>query len=164
MTTPLPLVLGTHNQKKLKELKECLPADRFELLTLAAFPQAIEVEETGTTFPENAALKATVQAKHLNRWVLAEDSGLCVDALGGAPGVISARFAGLPSNDLKNNALLLEKLLRVPLEQRGAHYECHLCLSNPKGEVVLTGSGACYGRLLNEARGEAGFVMIRCLK
>ena len=104
------------------------------LKTLADFASAIEVEETGDTFAANARLKAVVQAKQLGQWVLGEDSGLSVDALGGAPGVLSARFSDPGATDPRNNALLLEKLQGVPLEKRTAHYTCHAVLSDPRGE------------------------------
>ena len=111
---PFRLVLGTNNAKKLRELEYLLAPYDIELSCLADMPDPIEVEETGTTFKENATLKATEQAKHLRQWVLGEDSGLSVDALDGAPGVYSARFSGDNATDEKNNALLLEKLQGVP--------------------------------------------------
>src|SRR5688572_18231407 len=104
---PRTLVLGSHNRKKLGELARLLQPHGFVLRTLADFPQALEVEESGTTFAENARLKATVQARHLGEWVLGEDSGLSVDALGGAPGVYSARYSGPEATDEGNNDLLL---------------------------------------------------------
>ena len=107
---PRVLVLGSRNRKKLGELAELLTPHGLTLKTLADFPAAMEVEETGDTFAANAALKATVQAKHLQQWVLGEDSGLSVAALGGAPGVYSARFSGPGATDERNNRLLLEKL------------------------------------------------------
>src|SRR6476469_911559 len=93
------LVLGTRNRKKLGELIDLLEPLGIELKTLADFPSAVEVAETGTTFTENARLKASVQAKQLGQWGLGEDSGLSVDALGGAPGVYSARFSGEKATD-----------------------------------------------------------------
>src|SRR5262245_26504311 len=134
MTMPT-LILGTHNRKKLGELVELLAPSGIELKTLADFPAALAVEETGQTFAENARLKATVQARHLNAWVLGEDSGLSVDALGGAPGVLSARFADPGATDQRNNELLLQKLASVPLEKRTAHYTCYAALSDPAGNV-----------------------------
>ena len=109
------VVLGSRNRKKLGELAELLTPHGFELKTLADFPAAIEVEETGDTFAANARLKATLQASQLKQWVLGEDSGLSVDALGGQPGVRSARFSDPRATDERNNALLLEKLRDVPL-------------------------------------------------
>ena len=91
---PRLLVLGSRNRKKLGELVELLAPQGWAVKSLSDFPDAIEVEETGDTFAANARLKATVQARHLKQWVLGEDSGLSVDALGGAPGVYSARFSG----------------------------------------------------------------------
>ncbi|SRR6056297_544596 len=151
------LVLGTHNAKKLRELRELLPEDRVRLVSLAEIEDAIEVEETGTTFLENATLKATEQAKHLHRWVLAEDSGLSVVALGGAPGVYSARFSGDGATDERNNDLLLEKLSGVPSERRGAFYTCQVCLSDPQGNVRLTTCGECHGVIGSQRFGSAGF-------
>lgn len=151
------LVLGTNNAKKLVEFRLLLPDDRIHLTTLAEIPDSIDVEETGQTFAENAALKATVQAKHLGRWVLAEDSGLSVDALKGAPGVHSARYAGEHGNDEANNDKLLAELANVPDERRGAQYNCFFCLSDPDGNVKLESSGICRGRIRHERFGSAGF-------
>ncbi len=151
------LVLGTHNQKKRRELEILLAPYGIQLMTLGEFPNALEVEETGETFQANAALKATVQAKHLGQWVLGEDSGLSVDALGGAPGVYSARFAGLDATDELNNALLLEKLADAPLEKRTAKYTCHMTLSDPDGNERINCFGECHGRILFKQAGKAGF-------
>jgi non-canonical purine NTP pyrophosphatase (RdgB/HAM1 family)/MAF protein len=163
----IELVLGTNNQKKLVELQELLPKlhgnpaatsfNAIQLRTLKELPQAVEVEETGMTFAENAMLKATVQARHLGMWVVAEDSGLCVDALGGAPGVFSARYAGRQGADEANNEKLLDVLRGIPLADRSAHYECHVCLADPEGRVRLERSGSCHGRILETRRGTAGF-------
>lgn len=157
MTTHRILVLGTRNRKKLGELLQLLGPHGFELHTLDTYPQASEVEETGTTFGENAALKATQLARQLGQWVLGEDSGLSVDALGGAPGVYSARFAGPGATDPTNNRLLLEKLADVPLDRRTGYYTCHMALSNPAGEVVLRSEERCRGRIRLEASGSGGF-------
>ena len=151
------LVLGTNNQKKLVELRLLLPEDRFKLTTLAEIPESIDVEETGTTFTENAALKATEQAKLLGRWVLAEDSGLTVDALKGEPGVYSARYAGQHGDDEANNEKLLKELSGVPMERRTAKFNCYLCLSDPDGNVRLEGNGTCGGMIATERSGKAGF-------
>lgn len=151
------LVLGTHNAKKLIELRELLPADKVRLTSLAEIEGALAVEETGTTFLENARLKAVEQARHLGRWVLAEDSGLSVDALEGAPGVYSARFSGPDATDERNNALLLEKLADVPAPRRGAHYTCQICLSDPGGTVRLEARGECHGVIGSEEIGDNGF-------
>lgn len=159
MTTTFtgPLVLGTHNQKKRRELEHLLAGRPIELLTLDDFPNAIEVEETGQTFIENARLKATQQAQNLGVWVLGEDSGLSVEALGGKPGVYSARFAGPDATDQRNNRKLLEELAEVPLEERAAWYTCTMALSDPQGNVLLEASGECHGRIVFEPRGSNGF-------
>jgi XTP/dITP diphosphohydrolase len=151
------LVLGTRNRKKLSELAGLLASTGLELKTLADYPAAIEVEESGVTFAENARLKATVQARHLGRWVLGEDSGLSVDALNGAPGVWSARFSDPGATDERNNDLLLAKLAGVPLEKRTAHYTCYAVLSDPAGTVRAEAQGFCRGRMLFERAGSGGF-------
>ncbi|MBC8352840.1 MAG: RdgB/HAM1 family non-canonical purine NTP pyrophosphatase [Planctomycetes bacterium] len=151
------LVLGTHNKKKGIELAALLVPHGFTLRTLADIPDSIEVDETGTTFAENAALKATVQAKHLGCWVLGEDSGLAVDALDGGPGVYSARFSGPNATDESNNDKLLRELADVPLESRTAHYVCHAALSDPAGNVRAESEDYCRGRILFERSGNGGF-------
>lgn len=151
------LVLGTHNKKKGIELAELLAPHGLALRTLADVSDSLEVDETGTTFAENAVLKATVQAKHLGCWVLGEDSGLAVDALDGAPGVYSARFAGLDATDAANNAKLLQQLAEIPLERRAAHYVCHAVLSDPLGNVRAESEDYCRGRILFEPSGSGGF-------
>ena len=151
------LLLGTGNRKKGIEMSVLLAPLGITLETLADLPDAIEVEETGTTFLENATLKAVEQAIHLRRWVLAEDSGLTVDALEGGPGVYSARFSGEDATDPKNNELLLEKLDETPTNRRGAGYRCCMVLSDPEGEVRATSEGTCRGRITRDYRGEGGF-------
>jgi len=128
MDTASTLVLGTTNAGKLRELAELLEPLGISCRSLAGLADAVDVEETGSSFAENAALKASQQARALRSWVLAEDSGLCVDALGGGPGIYSARFAakhGGGSGDERNNALLLERLAAIPASDRAAHYACH---------------------------------------
>ena len=154
---PRLLVLGSHNRKKLGELAALLEPQGLVLKTLADFPAAIEVAETGDTFAANARLKATLQARHLQQWVLGEDSGLSVDALSGAPGVYSARFSDPGATDERNNGLLLEKLAAVPLEKRGAHYTCYAALSDPEGNVKAESEGICRGRILKVPAGSGGF-------
>jgi len=151
------LVLGTHNRKKARELIDLLAPLGLEIKTLADYPNALEVEETGDSFTANATLKAVTQARHLGAWVLGEDSGIVVDALDGAPGVYSARFAGPGATDEKNNRRLLAELGDTPLERRTAHYECHLVLADPTGTVQAQSSGCCYGRIRFEPAGSAGF-------
>jgi len=152
-----PLVLGTRNRKKGEELAELLGPWGFELVTLANLPEAIEIEETGETFAANAALKACEQARHLNRWALGEDSGLVVDALGGEPGVYSARYSGPNATDESNNVLLLARLGKTPIERRTAHYVCHAVLSDPSGTIRAQSEGECRGRIRLAAAGSGGF-------
>ncbi len=128
-----------------------------ELKTLADFPNAISVVENGETFAANATLKAVKQAEHLGRWVLAEDSGLMVDALAGAPGVYSARYSGEDADDASNNRRLLDELGDTPLEKRTARYVCHMVLSDPSGTVRVESEASCRGRILTEPRGTGGF-------
>lgn len=151
------LVLGTHNPKKLVELEMMLPAGLATLSMLAGIERAIDVDEDGETFAENAAKKACEQAKRLGRWVLAEDSGLSVDALEGRPGVYSARYAGVHGDDAANNRKLLAELENTPAEKRGAQFDCYLCLADPDGHAQLTASGFCRGRIAEAPSGSAGF-------
>ena len=155
------LVFGTNNRKKGGELSELLAPYNVEVRTLADFDQKLGVIEDGQTFLENARKKASEQAQFLNAWVVGEDSGLCVDALNGAPGVFSARFSALTeeknASDEENNRLLLEKLADVPLEKRTAHYVCAAVLADPSGAVHGETEGRCRGRILSEHSGEGGF-------
>jgi XTP/dITP diphosphohydrolase len=152
-----PLVIGSHNRKKGLELAELLAPLGFTVVTLDDVPNAIEVLEDGDTFAANARLKASQQAVHLNRWVLADDSGLEVDALGGAPGVYSARFAGPKATDETNNQMLLEKLDETPLEKRTARYVCHVAVADPTGEIRAESRDICRGRIRFEPFGTNGF-------
>jgi len=120
-------------------------------------PGAIEVIEDGETFAANAAKKATQQARCLGHWVLGEDSGLSVDALGGAPGVLSARYSGEDASDESNNQYLLEQLGDRPPAQRTAHYTCHMTLSDPQGGIRAESEAYCRGRIRHEPAGNAGF-------
>jgi XTP/dITP diphosphohydrolase len=151
------LVIGTHNRKKGLELAELLAPLGLTVYTLDDFPDALEVVEDGDTFAANAALKATQQARHLNRWVLADDSGLAVDALGGAPGVYSARFAGPDATDEDNNRLLLQQLGDTPLEKRTAHYVAHVTIADPAGVIRAESHDVCHGRIRFEPVGQNGF-------
>jgi XTP/dITP diphosphohydrolase len=151
------LVLGTHNKKKGQELRDLLDPHGIALKTLVDFPNAIDVVEDGNSFAANAALKATQQARHVGEWVIAEDSGLSVDALKGRPGIYSARYAGEDATDLDNNQRLLEELVGVPLERRTAHYVCHISLSDPDGQIHVDCEDVCHGRIRLEPAGSAGF-------
>lgn len=150
------LVLGSRNKKKLGELVDLLGDLGIDLTDLSPYPNAPEVEETGTTFEENARLKATQLAPVLNEWVLGEDSGLCVPALGGVPGVISARYAG-DHDDAANNAKLLRELTGKTGDQRAAYYVSTTALANPTGEVVAVVEGRCWGVIGTDLKGAGGF-------
>lgn len=157
MPTARILVVGTANRKKAVELADLLGPVGLELRTLADFPEAVAVAEDADTFAGNAALKATLQARHLGHWVLADDSGLAVDALDGAPGVLSARYSGAGANDASNNRLLLERLAEVPAERRTGQFVCHATLADPQGTIRAESEAACRGRILWAARGHTGF-------
>lgn len=155
-TKPL-LVVGTGNRKKGQELAELFGPLGLELKTLADFPNAIEVVEDGQTFAENAAKKASQQARHLGQWVLADDSGLAVDALNGAPGVLSARYSGPEATDASNNRLVLEQLAQVPPSDRWAQFVCHMALADPTGTTRGESHASCRGRILDTLKGQNGF-------
>tara|TARA_B100000809_G_scaffold205072_2_gene206678 strand:- start:692 stop:1318 length:627 start_codon:yes stop_codon:yes gene_type:complete len=157
MTDSRILVLGTHNQKKRQELEQLLSPWGFQLLTLSDFDNTLDVEETGTTFAENAALKATEQARQLDHWVLGEDSGLSVVALEGAPGIYSARYSGPGASDEKNNEHLLEQLGELELQRRAAHYTCHMAVSDPTGSIRASSEARCHGIIRKKAAGSNGF-------
>lgn len=151
------LVVASRNAKKCAELQALLAPLGVEVVGVTEYPHAPEVEETGTTFQENAALKATQVAAAIGEWTLADDSGLQVDFLRGDPGVYSARYAGPEATDADNNAKLLAALADVPPEKRGAQFVCHLAVSDPSGNVVLTAEGRCRGEIVSEATGGGGF-------
>jgi len=152
---PYTVLVSTRNAHKLVEIRQIL-GPSFELLDLSSVPALGEVEETGTTFEENAALKALAASAHFDGWVLADDSGLEVDALGGAPGVYSARFSGEGATDVTNRALLLEKLATVPADQRSARFRCVIALARG-GEVLAHFSGAVEGVIIQSEQGAGGF-------
>lgn len=151
------LILGTRNQKKLVELRELLGDLPLALEDLSAWPDFPDVEETGSTFLENATLKATQTATAVGQWVLSEDSGLVVPALGGRPGIFSARYGGTHGDDAANNAKLLGELAELPDDQRGGYYVCVAVLADPAGVVVATGEGRCRGWICKEYRGSGRF-------
>lgn len=156
-TAPKTLILGTHNAKKCGELRELLTPLGFELKSLAEVDNPIEVDETGTTFIENARLKAQEQARHLKQWTIGEDSGLCVPYLKHAPGIYSARYSDPGATDERNNQKLLAELAEAKGDKRRAYYICTICLSSPTGEILLEAEGRCWGRIITEYRGSGGF-------
>jgi len=151
------IVLASRNRKKAREVAEILAPAGFSVIPVTEFPNVPEVDEDGLTFAENAAKKASEVARALNRWVIGEDSGLQVDALGGAPGIYSARFSGPDATDATNNQKLMAELSAVPDEKRGAGYLCSVALSDPAGTIRIACEGTCRGRILSEANGNGGF-------
>jgi XTP/dITP diphosphohydrolase len=152
------LVLATRNAHKVTELRAIL-ADAgvaAELAGTDAFPDAPDVAETGVTFADNALLKARALARHTGLPAVADDSGLCVDVLGGAPGVFSARWAGRHGDDQANLDLLLAQIADVPDEHRGAHFACAAALVLPDGTERVT-EGRLRGTLRREPAGTGGF-------
>ena len=154
---PFQIVIGTKNQKKLGELQRLLRDHPIEVSTLDDFPPLEEPEETGTTFAENSEIKAVYYAQNLQRWVLAEDSGLSVAALDGAPGVYSARFSGEHATDESNNELLIEKMKSLSDSDCAAWYTCHITVVDREGKVWARSEDYCRGQILNEPRGVGGF-------
>lgn len=154
---PQRLILGTHNRKKCEELRLLLKPLGLELMSLAEIDSPLVVDETGEDFIENARLKASVQARHLDEWTIGEDSGLCVPYLKGAPGVHSARYSDPGATDERNNSKLLSELAGTTPDQRQAYYVCTIALANPQGHVVLEAEGHCWGRIIDEYRGSGGF-------
>ena len=150
------LLIATRNNKKKKELQSILSTWDVKLLTLDDFEGMPEIEEDGTTFVENAIKKARIIAQLSNCITLADDSGLMVDALGGAPGVYSARFAGLDADDSDNNRKLLNMMKGIAQEQRTARFICVIAVAAPDG-LVKTVQGVCEGRIETSGRGEGGF-------
>jgi XTP/dITP diphosphohydrolase len=159
------LILATRNPKKGEEMARLLlppwetdtTLQRLNVDTLLEHPEVTDVEEDAPTFAGNARKKAEAVARALNAWALADDSGLAVDALGGAPGVLSARYSGSHGDDDANNQTLLAELADVVDEQRGAAFVCTLALADPTGTIRAETQAACRGRILREIRGTGGF-------
>ncbi|HWE02596.1 MAG TPA: RdgB/HAM1 family non-canonical purine NTP pyrophosphatase [Tepidisphaeraceae bacterium] len=156
----MDVLIATGNAAKAREFREMLGGDRFVWHDLAEFSGLAPVEETGATFHDNACLKASGYAVAAKMWALADDSGLEVDALGGKPGVYSARWAqinGAGAGDSDNNAALLRQLRDVPEESRTARFVCVLALADPQGRIVVTTRDSVEGRILDQPRGQNGF-------
>lgn len=151
-------IIATHNQKKLAELRRILSPLGIETMTADEAGISFEdVEETGVTFAENAQIKARALFDGSGSFgTIADDSGLCVDALGGAPGVYSARYSGEHGNDADNIALLLKNMADVADGERTARFVCSICCIMPNGEE-FTVDGACEGRIGYECVGDGGF-------
>ncbi len=159
MSAPATLVLATRNQGKIREFRRILDAisqGTVNLIGLEEFPHTTDVEETGSTFKENALLKARSVCHETGFPAIADDSGLCVDALNGAPGIFSARYAGVHGDDHANNLKLLKELENTPEEMRGAHFTCAAALVLPDGREHVC-EETFEGSILYVPIGEEGF-------
>ena len=157
------IIVATGNPHKVEEIREILAVHGFRVLSLndVGAEGIPEPEEDGDTFAHNARIKATQYARAINRMVLADDSGLSVDALGGAPGIFSARWSGLgvtrEERDNANNKKLLEELASTPADRRTARFVCAMCLSAANGSVIAETVGEFHGSIGTNARGVNGF-------
>lgn len=160
---PFPrIVLSSRNKKKIEEIAELMLPRGIELIGVQSFADVPEVVEDADSFAGNAAKKAVEVARRLKEWTIADDSGLCVDALGGAPGIYSARYADAPNPgtleaDEANNQKLLRELAEVLPARRTAHYVCAVALADPDGQVRVATEGRCSGLILSEYHGSNGF-------
>jgi XTP/dITP diphosphohydrolase len=162
---PIVVVIGSRNRKKCAEIAELIAPPweqsralaRLVVRSIDDYAGVADVVEDADTFAGNARKKAASQAVATSQWVIADDSGLAVDALDGAPGVMSARYAGEPCNDEANNRKVLDAVARLSDDARGAAFRCALALADPAGRIVLEAQGACRGRLTREPRGTGGF-------
>ncbi len=152
----MELIVATKNKKKLEEIKEILKIPNLKILSLVDYPQAPRIIENGKTFRENSIKKAIKIAKFTGKLTLGEDSGLCVDALGGKPGVYSSRFGGKDKSDRKNNLKLLKLLMGLPVNKRKAHYCCAVALADKNG-LVGVAEGECSGFIGFTEKGNFGF-------
>ena len=153
------LVLATRNNGKIVEFRRILDSlapGEIDLVGVDQFPDLIDVEETGKTFEENALLKAHYTARATGLPAISDDSGLCVDALNGDPGIYSARWAGVHGDDKANLEKILGQLMQVPDENRGAHFTCAAALALPDGREHVE-EGVFQGRILHAPIGENGF-------
>lgn len=157
MKMPLELLIATRNPGKVREVQSLLGPLPLRLRSLAEFPAATEVEETGSTFAENAAIKARAYAAQTGCWTLADDSGLEVEALNGAPGIFSARYGGTQATDAERIGLLLKALSRTGDDARRARFVCVIAVVAPTSDHLELFTGTCEGRIAREARGSGGF-------
>ncbi|HHY09580.1 MAG TPA: XTP/dITP diphosphatase [Firmicutes bacterium] len=153
---PRRLLVASHNEHKIEEIKALTKALNLQVVSLNDLGSYPPIIEDGATFRENAKKKALTIARFAGEMALGDDSGLEVAALKGAPGVHSARYAGEPSSDQKNNAKLLEELKGLPQEKRAAQFRCVMALAFPGGEVKYA-EGLCRGQIACEPRGDGGF-------
>ena len=153
----MKIIIATHNKHKLQEMSRILSPMGYEVVTDRDLGfELTDAEENGATFLDNARIKAESGCKESGLPCIADDSGLCVDALDGAPGVFSARYSGVHGDDDGNNKKLLSELDGVPTEKRTAHFACAICVSFPDGSEV-TATGKCEGYIGYEKKGTNGF-------
>ncbi len=153
----MDIVLATTNGHKIREIRALLRTfENLDLYSLLDFPDYVQPEETGLSFEENATLKALHASQTFQKWVIADDSGLVVPALGGAPGVYSARYAGKGASDKENRQKLLVAMQRLEGLERSAYFECCIALASPDG-IQKTFTGICEGTITTEERGGYGF-------
>lgn len=152
----MQLIVATKNNKKLKEIKIILRGLRLRVSSLIDCKDKISIVENGRTFKDNAIKKAVKVARITGKLTLGEDSGLCVDALNGAPGIRSARFSGRNKSDTQNNLKLLKLLEKIPPNKRKAHYTCAVALADKNGLLGVV-EGKCFGKISPVAKGGNGF-------
>ncbi len=157
------LIIDTRTSPRAASCANCSRPYNFHVQTLKDIGEPLDVVEDGDTFAANARKKAIEQARHLGAWVLADDSGLEVDALGGRPGIFSARYAG-ESATVDNNARLLEELGDLPIAGRTARYYCHVAVADPRGEVRAEVQAFAAGGSCLNLSARMGLVTTRCLK
>jgi XTP/dITP diphosphohydrolase len=153
----MKIVVGTNNAGKIEELNELLKDLPVEIFGLSAFENVADVEETGATFTENAILKARSYALQTGCWALSDDSGLEVEALGGAPGVYSARFAGENAGDAERIEKLLRELDETGDRDRRGRFVCVMAVADETGAIRCLAEGVCEGEISRQSRGSNGF-------
>lgn len=154
---PSRILIATGNKGKVREFAQLLLPLNIELITLADLPSMEEPEETGSTFRENAELKASYYAMQSGMWSMADDSGLEIDHLDGRPGVLSARYGGTGTSYAQKMNLVLEELANATEAERGAQFVSVIALSEPSGSIVINSHGVCRGKIANAPRGSNGF-------
>lgn len=152
----MELIVATKNKKKLQEIKDILKYRKVKITSLADYPDAPRIIENAKTFKENAIKKAVRIARFTKRLTLGEDSGLCVYALGGKPGIYSSRFSGKNKSDKQNNLKLLEMLKGLPRHKRKAYYTCAVAIADKDGLIAAV-EGRCHGLIGFELKGIRGF-------
>jgi len=151
------IIIATKNKGKVKEFRDFFAPHHIEVVSLLDLDEEIpDIEETGESFVENAAIKAEQISNRFQKTVLADDSGLVIDSLEGRPGVYSARYAGEPTDDQANIDKVLEEMKEIPEEKRGARFVCVLAIAQP-GEEPMFVTGYCEGRIQTEQSGDNGF-------